>query len=246
MTLRTLAFLLLAALTVPACCPAPPTYPFCPMVVERRATLTENLLELLPAEKRRQKAAQEEARWLADTAYKASAGISRVNDSNFPSWLGNALINARLQDRGLCWHYQHDLYRELRRRPLHYFRLGCCVRDKADASEHNCLYIAEKATAWPECWVLDAWKWNGRLKVDRGTDLDQDDWADLPEICDRLAYVYYEGHTYPIEHWYSLRTPNGKYGEFWDAYTRRSSQYRRMYENIEEGKKTHPGSLINY
>ncbi len=238
--------LLILLLTLPACYPPPVTYPSCPLVTQRRATLTDHLLDLLPAEERSAPAAQQEARWLADTAYQAAAAISRVNDSHFPGWAGNALINARLQDRGLCWHYQHDMYRELRRRALSYFRIGCCVRDQARASEHNCLYIAARDAEWPEAWVLDAWMWNGRLKVDRATDLDQDDWADLPSICWRLSQVYTEGHSYPVEHWYSLRCSDGKYGEFWDAYTRRSSQYRRMYENIEAGRKSHPGSLTNY
>ncbi len=239
-------FLLLAAGLLPACYPPPITYPACPMVVERRTTLADHLLELLPAAQRTLPAAQQEARWLADTAYAASAGISRINDSHFPGWFGNALINARLQDRGLCWHYQHDLYRELRRRKLAFFRIGCCVRDKGKLAEHNCLYIAARGRQWPEAWVLDAWMWNGRLKVSHATELDPEDWGDLPGICYRLRQVYTEEHSYPVEHWYSLLAPDGAYGEFWDAYTRRSSQYRRMYENVQEGKKLHPGSLINY
>ncbi len=245
-TRRLLPLFLGAALLLPSCCPPPVSYPACPLVTQRRATLADHLLELLPENERQQPAAQEEARWLADTAYKASAGIARINDSHFPGWLGNALINARMQDRGLCWHYQHDLYRELRRRKLNYFRLGCCVRDQARATEHNCLYIAAREGAWPEAWVLDAWMWNGRLKVDRATELDADDWEDLPGICWRLCQVYTEEHTYPVEHWYMLRCPDGRYGEFWDPYTRRSAQYRRMYEKMEEGQRTHPGSLMNY
>ncbi len=230
----------------PSCCPPPVTYPDTVLVTNRRNTLTENLLKLLPEQQRCLPAAQQEARWLADTAYKAAAGISRINDSNFPGWAGNALINARLQDRGLCWHYQHDMYRELRRRPLTFFRLGCCVRDQGRRSEHNCLYVAARDADWPDAWVLDAWMWNGRLKVDFARDLDQDDWGDLPAVCNRLSLVYFEQHPYPIEHWYSVRCPNGKYGEFWDEYTRRGSQYRRMYENVRQGAKEHPGKLTNY
>ncbi len=244
MKLRHLLFL--SAFLLPACYPPPVTYPSTPLVTERRTTLADNLLLLLPEEERQLPAAREEARWLSDTSYKAAAAIARVNDSHFPGWAGNAFINARLQDRGLCWHYQHDMYRELRRRKLSFFRLGCCVRDKGTVSEHNCIYIAARKGEWPEAWVLDAWMWNGRLKVDRATSLDPEAWGDLPFICWRLSEVYSEEHSYPVEHWFTLRAPDGHYGEFWDAYTRRSSQYRRMYENIEEGKKSHPGSLTNY
>ncbi len=231
---------------ITACYPPQVQYPYTPMITQRRATLQQELVLLLPEKQQQMKAAQEEARWLADTAYKAAAGIARLNDSNFPGWAGNALINAHLQDRGLCWHYQHDMYRELRRRKLTFFRLGCCVRDRAEASEHNCLYIAPIDAEWPHAWVLDAWMWNGRLKVDKATDLDADDWGDLPGICAMLSMAYPEEHDWPIEHWYSVRTPNGKYGEYWQEYTRCSSQYRRMFENIERGKTEHPGSPTNY
>lgn len=246
---RTLSHLLIplaAALLLPGCYPPQVQYPYTPLVTQRRATLQRELLALLPEEQQKLHDAQEEARWLADTAYKAAAAISRINDSHFPGWAGNALINAHLQDRGLCWHYQHDMYRELRRRSLLYFRIGCCVRDRGRRTEHNCVYVAPRDAAWPHAWVLDAWMWNGRLKTDKASELDPDDWADLPSICNILSFVYPEEHQWPVEHWYSVRSPNGKYGEFWNPYVQSSTQYRRMYENIQRGKQTHPGTLTNY
>lgn len=237
---------MLTVLILVGCYPAQVQYPYTVAVTKKRITLKDNLLALLPAEQQKEKAAQEEARWLADTAYKAAAGISRLNGSWFPGWAGNALINARLQDRGLCWHYQHDMYRELRRRPLDYFRLGCCVRDATHASEHNCLYIAARDAAWPNAWVLDAWMWNGRLKVDNAEELNPKRWEDLPAIA-RLQSIYYqEGHYWPIEHWSILRDSEGNYEGYWLPEMKRSRQYRYMYENIEQGKKEHPGTLTNY
>ena len=244
--LEQLCCLLMVMVGVVSCYPPPVQYPYTQLVTERRAMLKEHLLALLPAEERGQFAAHEEATWLADTAYKASAGIARINGSFFPGWAGNALINARMQDRGLCWHYQHDLYRELRRRPLHYFRLGCCVRDAGKASEHNCLYVAPKKAAWPHAWVLDAWMWNGRLKVDDARKLNPDRWSDLPSICRVQSIYYQEGHLWPIEHWSVLRGADGNYEGYWLPEMRYSAQYRRMYRNIEEGKQQHPGLLTNY
>lgn len=237
--------ILVAALALSDCCPPPVSYAESPVVVKRRATLSDNLVALLPAEQRPAEA-KEEARWIADTAYKAAAGISRVNGSHFPGWAGNALINARLQDRGLCWHYQHDMFRELRRRPLRFFRIGCCVRDEAKPSEHNCIYVAPKEAAWPHAWVLDAWMWNGRLKVDDARELSPRRWHDLPSVCHTQELYYPEGHTFPIEHWSILRDVNGDYQGYWVDETRRSAQYRRMYDNIQRGKEEHPGSLMNY
>ena len=236
---------IITLLGVASCYPPQVQYPYTQLVTQRRVQLKDNLLALLPAEEQGSIAAQEEATWLADTAYKAAAGIARLNGSCFPGWSGNALINARMQDRGLCWHYQHDMYRELRRRPLKYFRIGCCVRDVGKASEHNCVYLAARDAAWPEAWVLDAWMWNGRLKVDDARRLSATRWTDLPRICYVQSIYYAEGHQWPMEHWSVLRGPAGEYEGYWLPEMRRSAQYRRMYNNIEEGKKEHPGRLTN-
>ena len=237
---------ILAAVGLASCYPPQVQYPYTALVVTRRIELKDNLLSLLPAEQQVQLSAREEAAWLADTAYKASAGIARINGSHFPGWAGNAFVNARLQDRGLCWHYQHDMFRELRRRPLKYFRIGCCVRDVAEASEHNCVYIAARDAAWPNAWVLDAWMWNGRLKVDDARELNPKRWTDLPSVCRVQSIYYQEGHQWPIEHWSVLRAEHGDYEGYWLPETIRSDQYRRMYNNIEKGKKEHPGRLTNY
>lgn len=229
-----------------SCTPPTAQYPCSPSISQKRTKLQQNLLLLLPEQQRNLPAAQQEARWLADTSYKAAAGIARINDSIWPGWAGNLLINIHLQDRGLCWHYQHDMYRELRRRPLSFFRIGCCVRQKGGLMEHNCVYIAAANGHWPDAWVLDAWIWNGRLKVSQGSDLDQDIWDDRPEITRSLSIDYPEGHLFPIEHWALVRCPNGKYDHYLNENTRRSAQYRRMYENIQRGKTEHPHSPTNY
>lgn len=238
--------MMMMCLVMAGCYPPPAKYATTKLVSARRATLSENLLKLLPAEQRNLPAARAEARWLADTAYKAAAGISRVNNSNFPGWAGNALINARVQDRGLCWHYQHDLFRELRRRELHFFRLGCCVRDLAERSEHNCVYIAARGDEWPKAWVLDAWMWNGRLKVSYGPGLNQKRWKDLKRVENMLTAFYKEGHRVPVEHWLLVRSINGKYDYYSLDHVISSPQYRRMRANMQKGYREHPGSPVNY
>ena len=239
-------FVIALCMAMVGCYPPQVQYATTKMVAQRRDVLCANLLELLPTEQRRSREAQIEARWLADTAYKAAAGISRVNGSHFPGWAGNALINSRIQDRGLCWHYQHDMYRELRRRKLHFFRLGCCVRDFKERTEHNCVYVAAAKGKWPHVWVLDAWMWNGRLKVSRGTALEADRWGDLPAVCRLLAAYYEEGHRWPVEHWLVLRGVDGTYDIFNTPNAVNSSQYLRMYQNVKKGRREHPGSLTNY
>ena len=243
---KRLASVLVATLLLTGCYPPPASYPYTRLVTERRSTLQANLLELLPESQRALPAAREEAKWLADTAYKAAAGIARVNNSNFPGWAGNALINAHIQDRGLCWHYQHDMFRELRRRHLDFFKLGCCVRDLAERSEHNCVYVCAFNGKWPNAWILDAWMWNGRLKVSKASEQDLERWQDLPSVCYNRKSIYPEGHSYPIEHWSVVRTNGKGYALFWEKEAMESRQYKRMMENIERGKKEHPASPTNY
>lgn len=245
-TLRYVIYCILAGMALQSCYPPPMPYAHTKLVSERRSKLSANLLQLLPPKEQQRADARQEARWLADTAYKAAAAISRINSSYFPGWAGNALVNARMQDRGLCWHYQHDMFRELRRRPLKYFRLGCCVRDHSRRTEHNCLYIAARHGKWPHVWVLDAWMWNGRLKVDAGTALSQKRWADLPRVATTLTEAYPEGHRVPIEHWLVLRGFNGKYDYFNAETVVGSPQHRRMSENVRKGYREHPGNPVNY
>ena len=234
------------AATLISCSPPPPTYTATPLVQQRRDTLYEGLLKLLNPADAKRKDAQEEARWLSDTAYKAAAAISRHNDSSYPGWAGNALINMNWQDRGLCWHYQHDMYRELRRRPLKYFRIGTCVRQKGHRQEHNAVYITQKNTAWPHAWMLDAWMWNGRLKAEPAWELNLYKWEDLPNICQQLEPIYTEGHEMPIEHWYSVKCNNGMYDVYWSDDARRSKQYKRMFDKMQQGKTSHPNSPTTY
>lgn len=239
---------LLISLTTVGCYPPQIQYANTNLVTSRRSTLQQNLLQLLPENERNLPAAKAEAKWLADTAYKAAAGISRVNGSNFPGWAGNVLVNARLQDRGLCWHYQHDMYRELRRRSLTYFRIGCCVRDKKKRTEHNCVYIAAAKGRWPQVWMLDAWMWNGRLKVAYGPELNPKRWQDLPAITRVLSEFYFEAHEYPVEHWYMLRGTGGRYVSVINNKEPVDNlpQFRRMIEAINKGYREHPGSPTNY
>ena len=108
------------------------------------------------------------------------------------------------------------------------------------------MYVAARGGEWPAAWVLDAWMWNGRLKVDNARELNQKRWADLPSITRVQAVYYQEGHRWPIEHWSVLRNPEGDYDGYWLPEMKYSSQYKRMYQNVEKGKLNHPGLLTNY
>ncbi len=244
----TVVFLLVAACVLFSCQHAPkPGYTEQPHIVKQRQKLAEQLLELLPAEKR-SKAAVQEATWLADTAYKASAAIARYNDPIFVNWLNNRAVNTRkhYRHRGLCWHYQHDLYRELRRRPLKYYRLGCCVRDKGKGGEHHVVYVADKKGSWPQIVMLDAWWYAGRLVVEGPEEAGE--WEDDPKAAAKLNEFYREGHTLPMEHWAMVRRGT-RYNEYIYSDTREarsSAQYQYMQQQMKEGLKRRKGKPTDY
>lgn len=241
-----LSMCLWVSVLVASCYPPQVQYPYTGLVTTRRAQLKDNLLALLPAEQQSQLAAQEEATWLADTAYKAAAGIARINGSYFPGWAGNAFVNARLQDRGLCWHYQHDLYRELRRRPLQYFRIGCCVRDKGKGGEHHVVYVTGRNKSWPSVIMLDAWWSGGRLVVENENDTRG--WIDDPRTCLDLSGIYPEGHTLPMEHWAMIRRST-RYGDYVYSHlptARNTPQWNYMQQQMRAGMKRRNGKPTDY
>lgn len=237
---------LLTLLCLQSCAPPPPSYPERASIIIKKNKLEDELICLLPAVQQSLPKAREEAKWLSDTAFRAGAAIARLNGSYFPGWLGNGLVNMGVQDRGLCWQYQHDMYREMRRRKLQYFRLGTCVRDNAKATEHSCIYIASKNGHWPAAWVLDPWMWNGRMKTDPAWELNRKRWKESPAPEALLSHVYNEEHNYPMEHWLAIKNGEGGYSIFWYINPKQSQQYHRMQENILEGKKSHPNKPYDY
>ncbi len=242
---------MLSALVLMACQTAPPPeYAYTPPITEKRAELKQQMLRLLPAEQQNEQAAQEEARWLADTAYKAGAAIARYNDPVFMAWMNNRMVNSmwNFSERGLCWHYQHDMYRELRRRALSYFRIGCCVRDKGDGSEHHCVYVSAAGGTWPESIILDPWIWNGRLEVLANGDFPLKRWEDEPGILPFLQSVYPERHLQPFEHWARVKDGSGFRG-YVSSFTeegRNSRQGKLMQQRIQQGLQQRGGKLYNY
>lgn len=249
--MRTLVLFLLLGFICTSCQYAPqPGYADLPEVVAKRNTLMQELLAFLPAEEQSLPGARREARWLADTAYKAAAGIATINDPLMPGWLHNRMVNSsfNLRERGLCWHYQHDMYRELRRRKLQFFRIGCCVRDRGKGSEHNCVYLTGASVEWPHVVILDAWRHNGRLKVMSESDFADDDWEDSESTAAFLASVYPESHQYPIEHWAQVKSGKG-WRDYISSRTPEGAASRQgqlMQKNMREGVRARGGKFTNY
>ena len=165
-TTQTFRLLLAAALLCgwSSCC-TPPAEDYIqqPYVQQQMSGLANAFLALLPPDQASLPAAGAEARWLADTAVVQSAAIARDNRTVLFGWLNNILVNSNLRDRGLCWQVQQDLYRDLRRRPVKYFRIGLTIRDRGTGREHSCVYVNAAGKGLQGSIVLDAWKNCGHL-----------------------------------------------------------------------------------
>jgi hypothetical protein len=250
--LATLSIALAVAVLLPACQRAPQLqYISTAPAVAQRNELAGQLLELLPTEQRCLPAARAEAAWISDTAQKAAVSIARqYNPLLWPAWMNNRLVNApfNIRERGLCWHYQHDLYRELRRRKLNYFTLGCNVRDAGKGSEHNCVYVCATGNSWPQAVTLDAWRRNGRLSTYTREELADEDWQDRPTTTAMLNWVYPEEHTLPVEHW-ALVKSGKKWNDYipsWLENARNTRQGKIMYTNMYNGLQQRDGKPTDY
>lgn len=249
MTGRMLLLCGAAGLALASCLSAPaPGYETTVMVTEKRTELVQRLLNMLPPEQR--EAAREEARWLSDTAYKGAAAIGRYNHPRMKGWMNNVLVNTKKswQERGLCWHYQHDIFRELRRRPLVFYRLGCGVMDQGDGGEHHCVYIVPAQGPVTDEVILDAWINSGRLKIYDNDKAKRRGWTDEPDTTAMLEKVYPEGHTLPLEHWLMVRKGEevGKYVRSDTAEGRQTRQGRYMIQMMHNGLKARRGNPIPY
>ncbi len=195
-----------------SCCQAPPiSYDSSSYLQSRIHELQNDFINLLPPEQQKLPAAREEAAWLADTAYRASARIARDNSPLFIGWINNILVNSHVLNRGLCYHYQQDLYRELRRRPLHYFFLGLTIRDRGTGRSHSCVYVSEKNKRLKDALVLDPWKHCGHLIVIPPEDR-ENNWEESSEWQSFIEEAFPEGHTYPFRSYIreSINTGNAE------------------------------------
>ncbi len=239
--------LFLSSLLFTACQSAPqPGYEKLPNVVARRNDIQQKLLELLPENE--QTAARQEAAWLAHAAVAGGAAIARYNDPILAGWFNNRTVNTRhhWRHRGLCWHYQHDMYRELRRRPLQHFRLGCCVRDAGTGGEHHTVYLTARHKQWPEAVLFEVWRYGGRTHLIE--DWQDDDWSDAPATTRMLARIYPEGHRKPLEHWALIRRST-RYNDYVFSHSpeaKDTPQWLHMQEQMKQGMERRKGKPIDY
>ena len=126
-----------------------------------------------------------EAQSLAETALNHSLDLAEQYGAVRPAVLQNVLVNLKMKDRGLCYHWADDLHAKLRTVGLRTLRLYRVVSKINTTHEHNSLVIVAQGQRMREGFVLDAWRHGGRLFWKRVREDCKYDWQlrqDLPWI----------------------------------------------------------------
>ncbi len=120
-----------------------------------------------------------EAGNLAHTAVESSAGLAREFKPVPIAWINNSLVNSGLRKRGLCYHWQEDLFPHLHALKLKTIDLHLASARRATRFEHNCIVITARGQRFEDGIALDPWRGCGVLawaKVSR----DRYPWQPLP------------------------------------------------------------------
>lgn len=104
-----------------------------------------------------------EAQALADFALNHSLDLAERYGAVRPAVLQNVLVNLKLKDRGLCYHWADDLQTKLQTVGLRTLRLYRVVSKMNTKHEHNSLVIAARDQKMSQGLILDAWRHGGRL-----------------------------------------------------------------------------------
>ena len=119
--------------------------------------LTLDLMALAPVVGREEASAL--ARAAVDGATDLACGYRVVR----PAWLHNTFVNFGLKRRGLCYHWQEDLYSRLEAVERRELVLRLVVARQGTWREHNAVLVHARDQEPTDGLVLDAWRHGGRL-----------------------------------------------------------------------------------
>lgn len=147
----------------------------------RAQQLSHDLQQLSP------KVSAAEADRLAHTAIEVSAALSRDFKPFCLPWANNALRNAGLRKRGLCYEWRDDLYPYLHELQLKTLDLHLTSAFRATPREHNGIIVTAKGQSFYDGLVLDPWRrggrlWWGTLKQDKKHKWQPLPWALTPVV----------------------------------------------------------------
>ncbi|WP_320034301.1 hypothetical protein [Halarcobacter sp.] len=119
---------------------------------------------------------KEEARSLAFDTVTYSKYLAQKYEVVKPALFHNLLINLKIKDRGLCYHYANDLLKYLNTKKYKSFKLIKIVSSPGEYFEHTSLAVTTHRNKFDESIVLDAWRDSGELYFSKIKDDKKYDW----------------------------------------------------------------------
>jgi len=105
-----------------------------------------------------------ESRLIAETALRESHALASEYRLTRPPIFHNALVNLRIRDRGLCWHWTEDLLARLRALPLSHYEFHWGIAHRGELfREHNTVVVTARGGELGSGLVLDPWRRSGEL-----------------------------------------------------------------------------------
>ncbi len=106
---------------------------------------------------------EEEAATLARVAVEESMQLAREYRAAGPPWFHNMMVNSKIKERGLCFHWANDLFARLQPLGLRSLDLHLAVARRATSREHNAVVVTASGQPFESGLVLDAWRRSGVL-----------------------------------------------------------------------------------
>jgi hypothetical protein len=105
----------------------------------------------------------DEARQVADCAYRTAAQLRRDYAVVGPPLFHNFLVNTGIRKRGLCFQWAEDLLGRLDALKLSSLELHWGEARARTWREHNCVVVTARGQPFRAGIVLDCWRHSGRL-----------------------------------------------------------------------------------
>lgn len=156
--------------------------------------LSQDLQKLSPA------VSAKEADELALTAIETSARLSEDFKPMCLPWANNALKNAGLRKRGLCYEWRDDLYPHLHVLNLKTMDLHLTSAFRGTPREHNGIIVTARGQRFENGLILDPWRRGGRLWWGTFAQDKKHKWKPLPwELTPMALRPYIMPDLYPEE-----------------------------------------------
>lgn len=104
-----------------------------------------------------------EAHALAKISISHSLYLKKSYSLLSPPLYHNTLINLGLKERGFCYHFTHDLLKELKKYNFKTLDLRWAVHKRGEYFEHNSILVSAKNKDFFSGIILDAWRNSGIL-----------------------------------------------------------------------------------